>query len=292
MSAKSAVKLLVPAGAQGRLYRLVALLTGSKNTLKGVGFFVGGALLSLLGFWGAVALMAAALAVVWLCSLLMLTTDLGKASSKPKFTELLSKSRAVNYLSAARLFLFGARDVWFVVALPVHLASVFGWNYVRVGSFLALWIIGYGFVQALAPRITGGRNGVIPDGRTAFWWAAALALIPAVMAFSPATAVTGVGAGLDTAQLSLLAGLLVFGVVFAINSSLHSYLIVSYATEDGVSLDVGFYYMANAAGRLLGTVLSGWVYQVWGLSWCLCISATFVAAAALLSRGLPRHRPG
>ncbi len=277
MSAKSAVKLLVPAGAEGALYRWVAALTGSKNALKGAGFFLGGALLELAGFRGAVAAMAAALALVWIASVLTLRSDLGKAKNKPKFRDIFSRSRAVNVLAAARVFLFGARDVWFVVALPVYLASVFGWDHARVGGFLALWIIGYGVVQALAPRITRTRA----DGRDAFLWAAVLALTPAAIAIALSA---------DLApRASLLGGLLAFGALFAVNSALHSYLIVSYAREDGVSLDVGFYYMANALGRLVGTVLSGWVFQVSGLVACLWISAAFVAAASLISIGLPRH---
>ena len=88
---------------------------------------------------------------------------------------------------------------------------------------------------------------------------------------------------------ALLGGLLVFGVVFALNSALHSYLIVSYAKDDGVSLDVGFYYMSNAMGRLIGTLLSGWVYQAYGLEACLWISSLFVTIAAMISITLPRH---
>jgi len=280
MSAKSSIKLLLPAGAEGRLYAWVARLTGSKNALKGVGFFLGGALLALLGFRVALLAMAGALLLVWLASLALLKKDLGKARAKPKFRDLLSKSRAINMLSAARLFLFGARDVWFVVALPVYLAGVFGWSFWQVGGFLALWVIGYGIVQALAPALTGARHGRLPDGRTAFVWALLLAGLPAVMA-----------AGLGLAPWVLLGGLLLFGVLFAVNSSLHSYLILSYAKEDGVSLDVGFYYMSNALGRLLGTLLSGWVFQVWGLAACLWVSALFVLLAALISLGLPRHVP-
>ncbi|MBB5319662.1 organoarsenical effux MFS transporter ArsJ [Marinobacter oulmenensis] len=274
MSAKSGIKLLVPGEQQGRLYQWVALLTGSKNTLKGVGFFLGGVLLMAAGFRGAVVLMAVALAVVWLASLLLLGQDLGRSKARPKFREILSKSRAINVLSAARMFLFGARDVWFVVALPVYLHTVFGWDFWRVGSFMALWIIGYGFVQAIAPRMTGNREGRQP----AVLWAAALALVPAAIA-------VGLTAGAP-AQVVLLGGLLVFGVLFAINSSLHSYLIVRYARSDGVSLDVGFYYMSNAAGRLAGTVLSGWLYQAQGLEACLWVSAALVATAAVLSLGL------
>jgi predicted MFS family arabinose efflux permease len=257
------------------------MLTGSKNALKGVGFFLGALLLAWLGFAGAVLAMAAALALVWVGSLVFLQADLGRAKAKPKFRELLSKSPAINRLSAARLFLFGARDVWFVVALPVFLAEVLGWPHARVGGFMALWIIGYGGVQALAPAITGLRRGPVPDGRAAFGWALPLAALAAGMA-------AALWAGWP-ARTVLVAGLLAFGVLFALNSALHSYLIVSYAREDGVSLDVGFYYMANAGGRLLGTVLSGAVYQAWGLAACLAVSAAFVLVAAAVSLGLPRH---
>ena len=284
MSAKSAIKLLVPREAGGTLFRWVALLTGSKNTLKGAGFFLGGALLNLLGFRGAIAAMAGALVVVWLLSLLLLKQELGRAKSRPRFTDIFSKSRAVNTLSAARLFLFGARDVWFVVALPVYLSTAFGWLHWQVGGFLALWIIAYGMVQALAPRLTTARDGSVPDGAAAFRWALPLSATPAVIALA-----LGVGAA---PQLVLLAGLLLFGTLFAVNSSLHSFLIVSYAQEDGVSLDVGFYYMANAMGRLLGTVLSGWVYQAHGLEACLWLSAIFLGISATLSLGLPRGGPG
>lgn len=283
MSAKSAIKSLVPGEAQGQLYQWVALLTGSKNALKGMGFFLGGALLSLLGFQGAVLVMALALALVWCFSVLTLKQDLGKAKNKPKFREIFSKSRAINYLSAARLFLFGARDVWFVVALPVYLASSFGWDHWYVGGFLALWIIAYGVVQTQAPRFTGKREGRVPDGKAAMGWALVLALTPALIALA-------LHYDLHPA-ISLVGGLMVFGALFAINSSLHSYLIVSYAGEDGVSLDVGFYYMANALGRLLGTLLSGLVFQLYGLEVCLWISTLFILLAALISIGLPRHQP-
>ena len=281
MSAKSSVKLLVPKDAEGALYKWVAILTGSKNTLKGVGFFLGGVLLSLLGFQNAVLAMAAALVVVLLFSLLNLKQDLGKAKNKPKFTQVFSKSRAINYLSAARLFLFGARDVWFVVALPVYLAANFGWNHWWVGGFMAAWVIGYGVVQSFAPLITGRKTGNVPDGKTAFLWAVGLMLIPALIALA-------LHFEIQPLQ-SLVAGLLVFGLVFAVNSSLHSYLIVSYASHDSVSLDVGFYYMANAMGRLIGTVLSGYVFQTAGLEMCLWISALFTGISALIALGLPKH---
>ena len=282
MSAKSSIKLLVPDAQQGRLYKWVAVLTGSKNALKGVGFFIGGGLLVWLGFSAAVLAMAAVLALIWLASLRLLNKDLGKARAKPKFRELLSKSRAINLLSAARLFLFGARDVWFVVALPVYLSSVLGWDFWQVGGFLAIWLIGYGLVQSCAPLITGKVSGALPDGRAAFTWAMLLAGLPALIAL-------GLGSSLP-AQSVLMGGLLLFGALFAINSSLHSYLIVSYAKADGVSLDVGFYYMANALGRLLGTLLSGWLYQAYGLAACLWVCALFVLLAALFALGLPRQQ--
>jgi hypothetical protein len=281
MSAKSSIKLLVPKDAEGQLYKWVALLTGSKNALKGAGFFLGGALLSLLEFRGAITAMTVMLIAVWVFSLLKLKKDLGKAKSKPKFRDIFSKSRAVNILSAARMFLFGSRDVWFVVALPVFLASEFGWDHWWVGGFIALWIIGYGFIQGIAPNITGKASGRLPDGRHALGWAIALGMVPALIALTIESA--------DFAKMALLGGLMIYGVLFAINSSLHSYLIVSYAGEDGVSLDVGFYYMANAMGRLIGTVLSGWLFQDYGLAVCLWVSTGFIALTALISTGLPRH---
>jgi predicted MFS family arabinose efflux permease len=282
MSAKSAIKQLVSSDQQGTLFRWVALLTGSKNALKGVGFFLGGALLVLLDFKGAVLVMAATLALVWIVSLMLLKQDLGKAKNKPKFSDIFSKSRAINILSAARLFLFGARDIWFVIALPVFLSSQLQWNFWQVGGFLASWIIGYGIVQSAAPIILRTKTSAAPTGGAAFLWAIILALVTAGLALALST-------GLSVTAI-LITGLILFGIVFAINSSLHSYLIVSYAKDDGVSLDVGFYYMANAMGRLLGTVLSGWIYQSAGLVACLWVAAAFIAITAFISIGLPRHR--
>jgi predicted MFS family arabinose efflux permease len=277
MSAKSAIKTLVTGDQHHTLYRWVALLTGSKNTLKGVGFFLGAMLLSWWGFSGATGAMACVLLLVWLISLMLLRQDLGKASSKPKFQDIFSKSEAINLLSAARLFLFGARDVWFVVALPVYLASQLSWSHQQVGGFLALWIIGYGIVQAFAPKLTGQ---VERPAQAAFLWAVLLAacLLVLVLLMSSALPVGYV----------LVGGLTLFGVLFAINSSLHSFLIVRYANADGASMDVGFYYMANAMGRLLGTVLSGWVYQQWGLIPCLWVALVFVLLAAVISLSLPK----
>ncbi|MGR5153058.1 organoarsenical effux MFS transporter ArsJ [Photobacterium swingsii] len=282
MSAKSAIKTLVPNDQQGALYKWIAILTGSKNALKGAGFFLGGLLLAWLGFQGAVVLMASVLMAVLIMSLIWLEKDLGKAKKAIKFKEIFSKSRSINILSAARMFLFGARDVWFVVALPIYLGQVFGWDHLWVGGFLALWVIAYGFVQGFAPRITGKAQGIVPDGRVAMIWVALLALITGAIAL-------GVQYNWQP-QFTIVFGLLVFGAVFAVNSSLHSYLIVSYAKGDGVSLDVGFYYMANAMGRLIGTILSGWVYQEAGLAACLWVSFGFLVVTTLISIGLPQHK--
>lgn len=282
MSAKSSIKMLVPGDQQGQLFKWIALLTGSKNALKGVGFFLGGTLLAIWGFKGSVIGMAAALGIIWLASIVLLKKDLGKAKNKPKFGDMFSKSRAINILSAARLFLFGARDVWFVIALPVFLSSQLGWDFWWVGGFLASWVIAYGIVQSLAPMITGKANGKIPDGRAALWWAIGLTIVTG-----------GIAVALNTtlpAATVLISGLFLFGAVFAINSSLHSYLIVSYAKEDGASVDVGFYYMANAMGRLLGTLLSGFIYQNAGLSACLWVSTVMISIAALASVVLPHSK--
>ena len=285
MSAKSSIKLLVEDDAQSTLFKWVAILTGSKNALKGVGFFVGGALLSLFGFWYAVLCLWSLLLVMWLLSLWRLKADLGKSKAKPKFKQLLSKSQPINVLSAARLLLFGARDVWFVIALPLTLAAQFGWSQWEVGSFLAVWVIGYGAVQSLAPLLTGVRSTQpekqLPDGRSLTFWALALCALPAVIALALTQQ--------WHSETVLISVLLLFGAIFAINSSLHSYMIIRYANADGVSLDVGFYYMANALGRLIGTVLSGWVYQVAGLSACLWISSLMLLATALVSIWLPKQ---
>ncbi|MHA6613238.1 organoarsenical effux MFS transporter ArsJ [Photobacterium damselae] len=281
MSAKSAIKTLVPSGEQGALYKWIAILTGSKNALKGAGFFLGGFLLSWLGFSGAVIAMAVVLLAVFILSLCYLKGDLGKAKQKVKFSQIFSKSPSVNVLSAARMFLFGARDVWFVIALPIYLGQVFGWDHLWVGGFLALWIIGYGIVQTLAPKVTGKAQGKTPDGRAAMGWAGLLATVTALIALLVTFNLSP--------QITIVLGLMIFGAIFAVNSSLHSYLIVSYAKEDGVSLDVGFYYMANAMGRLIGTLLSGWVYQTQGFVACLWVSVVFLVLTTIISVWLPKH---
>ena len=288
MGAKASIKSLVPAEAQGRLYRWIALLTGSKNALKGVGFFLGGWLLATVGFQYAVATMATALAVVLVLSILLLDRTTGIAQKPKPFQHLFSASSAVNRLSAARFFLFGSRDIWFVVALPVFLQSQLQWSYVQVGSMMATWVIAYGVVQTVAPKVTiigktSKANITHPSGRTAFRWVALLCLVPAAIAGG----LYAVGDNPSMLATGLVSGLLVFGALFAINSSIHSYLIVAYAREDGASLDVGFYYMCNAAGRLVGTLLSGLVYQQFGLAACLLLSSVMLIATAVISKKLP-----
>lgn len=284
MSSKSAVKLVVPAGDESGLYRWVAILTGSKNALKGVGFFLGGLLLTLVGFQIGVLILvgmvATALVVV---SILMRGKQLGRPDPKARFQHMFSNERAVNILAGARIFLFASRDVWFVVGLPVYLSAVLGWSFWAIGSFLAIWVIFYGAVQASAPRFVRRRaeEGGEPDGRTATWLAFALAAFPAGIA-------TALMADVDP-TLVIVVGLLAFGVIFAMNSAVHSYLILAYAQHDKVAMNVGFYYMANAGGRLTGTVLSGLLYQWEGLVACLWASVGFVLAAGFLSLLLPSH---
>jgi MFS family permease len=291
MSSKSAVKLIVAEDAPAALFKWVAILTGSKNALKGVGFFVGGLLLSVVGFRTGLIILASVVALALAGALLFLRGNLGTTNKKAKFQQMFSHNPAVNMLAAARLFLFGSRDVWFVVGLPVFLYSVLGWNFWQVGTFLAIWVIGYGFIQASAPHIIQQRlAGGEPDGRTASWLAAGLALIPAGIAL---TLLLGIAP-----QLVVVGGLILFGVIFALNSAVHSYLILAYTDSDKVAMNVGFYYMANAGGRLVGTVLSGLLYQygvaqspTGGLIWCLVAAVLFVAIAALLSLALPKNTP-
>jgi predicted MFS family arabinose efflux permease len=283
MSAKSAIKLLVPLGQDKRLFKWVALLTGSKNTLKGVGFFIGGLLLSALQFRGAILAMAVALTLVWIFSLITLKQDLGRSKNKPKFTSIFSKSKSINSLSAARMFLFGARDVWFVIALPVFLASQLQWSQTYIGGFMASWVILYGLVQSATPKLLGINRKTPVGGRSAFIWASLLATTPIAIAI-------GIQFNWPT-TITIVGGLLLFGAVFAVNSALHSYLIIKHASSDNVSLDVGFYYMANAMGRLIGTMLSGLLFQLYNLQVCLAVSAAFLVIAALLSLGIDQKAP-
>ena len=284
MSAKASVKTLVPEhDSESMLFKWIAILTGSKNALKGVGFFVGALLLQLIEFRGALAVLSGGLFLVLIASVFLLPAGLGKSSIKPKFIQVLSNTPAINWLSAARFFLFGSRDVWFVVALPVYLYSVFQWSFMEVGGFLAIWVIGYGIVQASAPKLLrrSHQQGEV-GGADARFWAFVLACFPAAIAVALYTDFEP--------QLILVSGLIAFGIVFALNSAVHSYLIVSWSDRDKVSMNVGFYYMANAGGRLAGTVLSGWMYQSYGLTGCLWTSSVFVMVAGILSMRLPATR--
>ena len=277
MSAKSAVKVVV---AEGSLFRFVALLTGSKNALKGAGFFVGAALLSWLGFRPALLVMAVAVGAA-LAVVVFRLGDLGRVESKPPLAAVLRKSGSIRRLSLARFFLFGARDIWFVVALPVFLDDVLGWPFPSIGAFLAVWVIGYGAVQASAPRImaefretTLGAYGLLLP----------MAAIVCIIAVS-----------VQSSQLKALitvAGLLFFGVMFALTSSVHSFLILAYSkSDDDVAMDVGYYYSANAAGRLIGTVLSGVLYTIGGFPAALVGTAVFLIVTLLVSLRLPPAGP-
>ena len=286
MSSKSAVKLLAPSG-EGGLFRWVAILTGSKNMVKGLGFLLGASLLATLGFVWSMLGMAAILVVILFAVLIAMPAGLPKGRKGVKFSEVFSKSAKVNWLSAARVFLFGARDVWFVVGIPIYFYAVLSDGttagnrtaFFLIGTFMALWVILYGLIQANAPRILRAKTRPTDELiKVARGWAWSLAAVPAIL--------TGIAVIAGEPQLwltiSLLAGLLIFGIVFAVNSSLHSYLILSFTKAERVTMDVGFYYMANAAGRLAGTLLSGITYQIGGLPLMLGVAAFMVALSAMM----------
>ena len=290
MSAKSAIKTVVPETpddaqrGEKQLFQWVAILTGSKNALKGVGFFLGGVLLTLFGFNAAVGWMAAGLAMAFLITL-VLPGEIGKMKAKPAFSSLFSKSEGINVLSLARFFLFGARDVWFVVALPVFLEASLGWNFEQVGAFMGTWVIGYGIVQGTAPGLRRLWGQTTTPGVSAVqFWSALLTAIPALI---------GVALWREAnVGVAITAGLAAFGVVFAMNSSIHSYMVLAYTDAESVSLNVGFYYMANAAGRLVGTLLSGAVFMLGrtaagGMQACLWCSSLLVLLAWISSLRLP-----
>ncbi len=289
MSSKSAVKLVVGAGDRGGLFKWVAILTGSKNALKGVGFLLGGVLLEYLGFEPALWSMAGALALVLVAALALVRADLGRAKGRITGRDLFSKTREINLLAAARIFLFASRDVWFVVAVPIFLYDQLGWGFDQVGAFMAAWVIGYGMVQAAAPRLLG-RNAAERGAGAAKLWGAVLMVIPAGIAVGLSPEAMGwlaeaSGAPLPAAfqPVLLIGGLLVFGLVFALNSSVHSYLIVAYSDADKIALNVGFYYMANAVGRFAGTLLSGLLYQFAGLAGALWASAGLLALTVAIT---------
>ena len=277
LSSKSAVKFAA-GHERGALFGLVAILTGSKNALKGVGFFVGAFLLGWVGYDSALWAMAGLVGLTLVVVATLLNEDIGKAKAKPPLKAILSKSKAINQLAAARFFVFGSRDIWFVVALPVFLDEVLGWSFEAIGGFLAAWVIGYGIVQSTTPAILR-RTNKSDDVTTAQTWALALAIVAAAIA---------IGVTVDVARtFAVLGGLVVFGFVFAVNSSLHSYLILVYSSDDHVSADVGFYYSANAAGRLVGTLASGLLYLWGGFGAALWGSTLFLTLAWLIMGGLP-----
>ena len=292
MSSKSAVKLLAPTTGGG-LFRWVALLTGSKNAVKGAGFLLGAGMLALLGFVPSTLVMAAILFVILIGVIIGMPAGLPVGRKDAKFTEVLSKNRNINWLSAARLFLFGARDVWFVVGIPIYFYAVLSDGSVEskrdaffmIGSFMAVWTILYGAVQGWAPRILQAASRTEGETLTqARHWNLALVVVPALLAalvwITPAPSAT--------LTLTIVTGLLIFGAIFAVNSALHSYLILSFTDAKRVTMDVGFYYMSNAAGRLVGTLLSGATYQLGGLALCLGTAALMLALSAL---GTAQLRP-
>lgn len=283
MSSKSAIRLVVPQEAQSSLFKWVAVLTGSKNALKGVGFFLGAALLAAFGFKPSLWIMAIGLLLIMMTGV-MLPKGMGKIKAKVKFTQLFSKSREINILSAARFFLFGSRDVWFVVGLPVFLRSVLGWSFYQAGGFLACWVIGYGVIQFLAPTLLRRfGKGEPPQSKTIQFWTGILTAVPVSMALAMQLKAPP--------DVTIVVGLMIFGIVFAFNSAVHSYLVLAFTDDDKVALNVGFYYMANSGGRLIGTVLSGVIYQLFGLVGCLWTAALFVLAAWAISLKLPDPQP-
>ncbi len=279
-ASKSAIKATSAEGS-GQLFRWVAWFTGSKNAMKGIGFFVGGLLLDLVGFTHALWMMAALLGVIFVAGLVLLPPQLGKAKSSKTIKELFAKSRSVNLLAAARVFMFGARDVWFVVGLPVFLYA-HGWKFLQAAGFLAAWTVAYGVVQAIAPAlVTRSADGLSREVPSARLWASANAAVPIALAV--------IMNSTDVARpdLILVTGLTLFGLPFAVNSSLHSYLILAYAGSEKAAEDVGFYYAANAAGRLLGITLSGVLYQIGGITGCLIGSAVMLLLCSLITFLLP-----
>ncbi len=267
---RSAIKATSAEGS-GQLFKWVACFTGSKNAMKGVGFFVGGLLLEVMGFKPALWLMAGVIGVIFLAGLALLPRQLGKAKASKTVREFFAKSRGVNLLAAARVFLFGAREVWFVVGLPVFLYAA-GWRFVEVGAFLAAWTIAYGMVQAAAPAlVTRSRDGLSREVPNARLWAGLLTTVPLALGLLLRDQ------GLWHPDLVVVAGLALFAVPFAVNSSLHSYLILAYAGSEKAAEDVGFYYAANATGRLIGILLSGALYQLGGMTACLFGSAAMLA---------------
>jgi MFS family permease len=285
-ASKSAIKVTaeqVKNQEAGQLFKWVAWFTGSKNAMKGVGFLLGGMMLEKLGFQWSLWSMAGLLGLILLGVVLSLPPMMGKNKASKSARELFAKNPGINALAAARIVLFGARDVWFVVGVPVYLYSA-GWTFSMVGGFLALWTIGYGLIQALAPQLvrrsSDGLSHEVPAARS---WSAVLALIPAALAIA-------VYLDMPHLQWVVVGGLGIFGFVFAVNSSVHSYLVLAYAGSEKAAEDVGFYYAANALGRFIGTLLSGLLYQWGGLIYALIGSALMLFICWLITLRLPESR--
>lgn len=285
MSSKTAVKFLVPEDQSSSLFKWVAVLTGSKNAIKGAGFFVGGFLLQTLGFDYALWALAGIIFLALFSSLALLPRDIGAAKTKSKLKGLFDQKREIKILSAARVFLFGARDIWFVVAIPVFLASTFGWSSAQVGSFMAFWVIGYGAVQASAPAVMQRfTKGKAPGGKSALVISLLLTGVMSLIAVLFAQNIAP--------HIVVVGGLLLFGAIFALNSSVHSFLVLDYADGEKAAVNVGFYYMANAVGRLIGTLFSGLLFQWGGVLWALAGSAVFLGLTSCITLLLPRGRVG
>lgn len=282
MSSKTAIKYLLPEDQGTKIFKWVAVLTGSKNAIKGAGFFLGGFALQEVGFQKSLWIMGSAIFLIFLMSLIFLPKEIGKAKVKNKLKALFQQGENINILSSARIFLFGARDIWFVVALPVFMATQLKWSFSWIGAFMAFWIILYGIVQASAPFLIRLKlKDAKPDGKIAFQLAIILTLTMALL--------TAIFIGQWQIQWSIITGLYLFGIIFALNSSVHSFLIIDYADGDKAAINVGFYYMANAMGRLLGTLLSGLFYQIGGIKLCLIGSTVFLITTSLISLKLPQN---
>ena len=281
VSSKSSLKVITPEGKDASLFKSVSMLTGSKNAFKGIGFLVGGLMDATIGLRGAALLMAVCLGVGGIFTAPALPRQMGKVKKKVKFSSMFSKTPAINVLSAARYFLFASRDIWFVVGLPVFLGEVFGWSSAGVGAFMGCWILVYGFSQTSVPRVFDGSELARTMGsKSVAIWSGALSVFPALIAIS-----LSIGA---PAQLAIIVGLYAYGFFFSVNSIIHSYLVLAYSDRDKASADVGFYYMANSGGRLMGSLLSGWVYQTQGIVGCLWWSVGCLVAAGIISLWLPK----
>ena len=270
MSAKSSVKLLSP-NKNSKLFKLVSLMTGSKNAVKGFGFLTGALLLSFTSFETSLIIMALILALMFILLLINLKTNISEVNKKSKFSEVFSKNKDINYLSLGRVFLFGSRDTWFVVGLPIFLYSALSDGsldgnkkaFFIIGTFMAAWTVFYGLVQAITPKILSKDKSFSKQTK---FWAGFLTAIPLLL-----ISFNYYFEEYSIYNVTFL--LFMFGFVFAINSSIHSFLILNYTNKNRVTLDVGFYYMSNAFGRLIGTLLSGLAFQYGGFTMCLFITS-------------------